>query len=647
MKTKILYCFLVLRVFWLPAQATEDLETKLNSKIADTTRLKILTDLRWNYTGIDLVKAKAFAEQEIALAQRINNHKYIAQGYNDLGIIAIRKSNYKEALTLHKKALTIRLPLGNDIDVASSYSKIGVCSYELADYMGAYRAALKALEIYERLDNKIYIAYTLNTMCAVSVKLEQYDKVMEYAQRAHKYAMESEDKGAQGAALNYLAAAFQGQGNINEAVKKQEAAYRVFESMPDSNYMASALCNLGYFHRLLYKDQEAVAYYKKALEIVEVTNDINSVALYNHNLASLYIDLKQYAEGKKHLETAERTAKGQSMNDVLMLVYRVYAELSIRTGKEEEAIEYIQKFAAIKDSIFSRETAKQFSEMKVKYETEKKETQNILLKNENDLKTAQLSRGKLLQVFMGSVIVTIIVISCLLFGRARLKQKQTLSAELLKQQELRSKAVIEAEEKERIRIARELHDGIGQQLSAAKLNISGLQGAIKSTDPTEITMLQNAIDLLDESVKEVRAVSHNMIPNALIKSGLVSAVREFIHRISSTGNLKVNLEIIGLKSRLETIVENILFRVLQELVNNIIKHAKATEVSIQFIRHEKELAIVIEDNGIGFDVEKQLGNVNEGIGLKNIESRVSFLKGEVIFDSYPGKGTTVTIEIPL
>jgi signal transduction histidine kinase len=222
-----------------------------------------------------------------------------------------------------------------------------------------------------------------------------------------------------------------------------------------------------------------------------------------------------------------------------------------------------------------------------------------------------------------------------------------LAAEMLKQQELRSKAVIEAEEKERIRIARELHDGIGQQLSAAKLNISGLKAAIKTTDPAEVTMLQNALDLLDESVKEVRTVSHSMMPNALIKSGLVSAVREFIHKISTSGNLKMNLEIIGLKERMEAQVENILFRVLQEVVNNIIKHAKASEVSIQFIKHEKELTILVEDNGIGFDVGKELNVTDAGIGLKNIASRVAFLNGEVIFDSYPGKGTTVTIEIPL
>lgn len=137
-----------------------------------------------------------------------------------------------------------------------------------------------------------------------------------------------------------------------------------------------------------------------------------------------------------------------------------------------------------------------------------------------------------------------------------------------------------------------------------------------------------------------------MMPNALLKSGLVSAVREFINKISSSGSLKINLEIIGLTNRLQQTVETVLFRVLQELINNIIKHAQTTEVSIQLIRHETELTILIEDNGIGFDVEKILGKEG-GIGLKNIQSRVTFLNGEVYFDSHINKGTTVTIEIPL
>lgn len=641
------FCLILGAILRLAAQNTDSLEKELTKNPADTIRLKLLTELSWAYSTTDISKSQRYAEEELGVAQKINNRTYIAQAYNDLGIVAQKRSDFKMALALHKKALGMRLMLKNEMDIASSYFKMSTCSHELTDYASSCNYALKSLEIYERLNNKLYIAYTLNTVCAIMEKLQQHEKLMQYAQRSYSIAIAAGDKSGEGTALNYMAVAFYGEKKIDEALKTQKHAYDIFAEIPDSNYMAAALCNMGYYSRLLYKDREAVGYYGKALSIAERINDINSVAMYCQNLAGTYSDMKLFNEAAAYIERAEKLAREQSMNDVLTQVYRIKAELCIRAGKQDEAITYLQKFEQLKDSVFSKETAKQFSEMQVKYETEKKESENNLLQKENELKTAQLSRGRVIQLSLAGAILMSILVMYLLYVRSRLKQKQLLAAETLRQQELRSKAVIKAEEKERTRIARELHDGIGQQLSAAKMNISGLRGAIKITQPEEELMLQNALDLLDESVKEVRSVSHSMMPNALVKSGLVSAVREFINKISSSGNLKINLEIIGLKDRMEAQVENILFRILQEVVNNIIKHAGASEVGIQFIKHEKELTILVEDNGVGFDVGKQLSETQTGIGLRNIASRVAFLNGEVIFDSFPGKGTTVTIEIPL
>ena len=140
-------------------------------------------------------------------------------------------------------------------------------------------------------------------------------------------------------------------------------------------------------------------------------------------------------------------------------------------------------------------------------------------------------------------------------------------------------------------------------------------------------------------------MSHNMMPNTLIKLGLASAIKEFITKIGNVPNLKIDLEIVGLDQRLEENTETTLYRAIQEIVTNIIKHSKANKISIQLIRHDNELSVLIEDNGIGFDTSKI--NEFEGIGLKNIISRVEFVNGTVNFDSTPGKGTTVVIDVPL
>ena len=215
---------------------------------------------------------------------------------------------------------------------------------------------------------------------------------------------------------------------------------------------------------------------------------------------------------------------------------------------------------------------------------------------------------------------------------------------MLKQQELRSKAIIDAEENERKRIARELHDGLGQQLSAVKLNMSSLDSSLELKTDEQRKMLQNALDIIDDSVKEVRAVSHSMMPNALVKSGLKEAIKEFVNRLGKTDHLKFDLQISGLNERLNTTIETIVFRVLQEIVNNILKHSKATIVTIQIIKDIEELTIIVEDNGVGFDVNTAK---SDGIGLKNLQSRIEYLHGTVNIDSHLQKGTTIIIELPI
>jgi signal transduction histidine kinase len=207
-----------------------------------------------------------------------------------------------------------------------------------------------------------------------------------------------------------------------------------------------------------------------------------------------------------------------------------------------------------------------------------------------------------------------------------------------------TKAILEAEEKERQRIAKDLHDSVGQMMSAAKLNLSAIENEIPFKDDMQKEAMLRIIKLVDDSCKEVRAVSHNMMPNALLKAGLASAVREFINQIDQK-IIKVNLHSEGLNDRLDINTETVLYRVIQECVNNVIKHAHATQLDISLIRDEEGISTTIEDNGKGFDCTDP--TKKNGLGLKNIKARVDYLKGTVDFDSAPGKGTLVAIHVPL
>ncbi|MCY1526893.1 Oxygen sensor histidine kinase NreB [compost metagenome] len=236
----------------------------------------------------------------------------------------------------------------------------------------------------------------------------------------------------------------------------------------------------------------------------------------------------------------------------------------------------------------------------------------------------------------------VIVLAYFIHNRRQLKAKSQLQEEINKQQDLAARAVLDAEERERRRIAGDLHDGVGQMLSAALLNLNLL---FKRLDLNEENSRQatHSLSLVNDCYDEMRSISHQMMPNALIKAGLASAVKEFLNKIDSN-ILKINLEVIGLNQRLDEQTETVIYRVIQETVNNVIKHAEASKLNISLIKDEEGITVTIEDNGKGFDKSK--GNLKAGIGITNMLSRVAFLKGTLDIDTAPGKGTLVAIHLP-
>lgn len=215
---------------------------------------------------------------------------------------------------------------------------------------------------------------------------------------------------------------------------------------------------------------------------------------------------------------------------------------------------------------------------------------------------------------------------------------------IIHQQDLATKGIIEAEERERKRIAGDLHDGVGQLVSAVKMNLDVLISRYLIKQPDADMLAERTMLMVDESCTEVRSIAHQMMPNALIKSGLVSALRDFLNKIPSD-KLKISVQTDGLNERLDGNTETVLYRVIQESVNNAIKHANASNLDIMLISDHNEVTVTIEDNGKGFIVADKKDY--EGIGLKNIITRVEYLRGTVDISSAPGKGTLVAIHIPV
>lgn len=205
-------------------------------------------------------------------------------------------------------------------------------------------------------------------------------------------------------------------------------------------------------------------------------------------------------------------------------------------------------------------------------------------------------------------------------------------------------AIVQGQENERKRISRELHDGLAPLLSSVKNNLEVVAPVVEELAEKHRTYFNDSVKQINYAMDEVRTISKDLMPRTLEDFGLLTAVKELCDRAERTSKIKVTFYKGGITKRLQAEKEIGIFRVIQELVNNSIKHSKAAHINVQIIKYKKNLLVSVEDNGRGFNIQT---SSKKGLGLKNIESRVKSLNGFLNFDSKAGRGTSVTIEIPL
>ena len=381
---------------------------------------------------------------------------------------------------------------------------------------------------------------------------------------------------------------------------------------------------------------EALNIFRRCLELDKKNEDKNGMVISHNNVARSLGSLGRFDEAILHSDSALHVSLNEGLRFERLNTYGIRTRIEEMRGNFAAALDFQKRGIALKDSILNEETAARISEIQTKYETEKKE-QTIALQE------LQLSKKNYLIAGAFGVLLLGALLGYSYYHRYRLKQQAKLQETIIHQQELATHAVIEAEERERKRIAGDLHDGVGQLMSAAKMNLSMVGSELQFVNLEQEAAFNKAIDLVDEGCREVRTVSHNIMPNALLKSGLASAIREFISKIDQRV-IKVNLYTEGLNERIDQKTESVLYRIIQECVNNVIKHSGAIQLDISLIRDNEGISVTIEDNGRGFDASDKENFA--GIGIRNIHSRVEYLKGSVEWDAAPGKGTVVTIHIP-
>lgn len=514
---------------------------------------------------------------------------------------------------------------------------MGVSYYFKGDYEKAASLYYTAARIYEQAGKEQPLAYVYNDIAKLLRKNRDLKRAADNYEKALTIFRARKDSSGIQMILNESGVVYEYQGNYTEALKRYNASLQIAKRLKDEMGKSWSFNFIAGVYVLQSKYELAEDYNLQALAIRQKLKDTFSIALSFSDLGVLYSAWGKPERALYYFEESNKVAERMGYRELLSNNYAEMSKLANVNGDYKKALDFYTWHTQLKDSIFSSQKNRQVEELTTLYETNKKEQQ---------IQEQQLTikkRNSLIGIISGAALFALFV-AYLLYNRYKWKQQAKMQTEILNQQELATRSVLEAEEKERSRIAKDLHDGVGQMMSAAKMNLSSFQNDLQFKDEEQKLSFEHIISLVDEGCKEVRSVSHQMMPNVVLKSGLGKAVAEFLDKIDQKV-LKVNLHTEGLNVHIEATTEIVLYRVLQESVNNVIKHSGASELDLSLIKDADGISATIEDNGKGFDSK----NLSEkaGIGLKNMKARVEYLKGTIDFDSSPGNGTLVAIHIPL
>ena len=365
----------------------------------------------------------------------------------------------------------------------------------------------------------------------------------------------------------------------------------------------------------------------------------------------IYSKNKQYKEAQIVLSSAYVNAVQWNQLKSQKVIAKNMINLYVEIEDYKNAYNLMTQYQAVSDQIVNNQKRKEVKELEIKYQTAQKENEILSLQEEQLLKESEIKRQKTIKnaFLIGFLVVLIPIIALLYMYYQKLQAQSQLNvkqeeinrqkvATLIKAQELKLvKASIEAQDEERGRIARELHDSIGGNLAAIKLQMNNLN--------EEADVKKIIVDQLDETYQQVREISHNLIPSKFSQNAFTTLISDYINKLDKASDQDITF-IPHPKDKINALGEHIqveVFNILQELITNTLKHAKAKNVEIHVNIHNNILQLLFEDNGIGYDKEK----TPSGIGLQNIKSRLEALKANINIDSTINRGTAVTIEIPI
>jgi signal transduction histidine kinase len=571
----------------------------------------------WYLRG-NLDEAEKYFTEALSIARLLHDAKLLASNLNNMAIVAAEKGKHGAAVRHYEESLAIATAIADSTAIANALGNIGLLYQFQKDYERAVGYHQQSLGIEEHLGNLRGQAATMINLGVCSKALGDYNVALGHYERSLAIRELIGDRHGQAAVLNNIASLW-------------------FDRIPQAPDSAGVWLN------------RAMEAYKSSLEIREAIGDSAGTSAVLMNIAAIYNDLKQHAKALRFNERAYALAlESGTLQDRLLASEALYIT-NRSLSRWQEALFKHEEYTSLKDSLFSLDNLRETARYEARYEYKLKALEDSL---RTAAEMAQLTFETKLSVERSThqrntalLLAGLVILALILLYQRRVARANLL----LKEQEANYRqellyATINTQEDERRRIARDLHDEVGAMLSTVKLHLAAANRKLAKVGVEE-PVVDDASRLVDETVSNVRRISKALLPATLEDFGLAQALSELIERVDQSGELRVEAEIHPPAGRLPLTTELGLFRVMQEMINNALKHAYATHFKLEMWEDEKAVYLRFEDNGVGFDPDEVKGKTGGGLGLKNIETRVGAAGGTMKFNSAQGKGTSIEISI--
>lgn len=637
------------------AQPPDTFEIWINRVTDDSLRLKRALDVAKYYDNIDSSLAWKYFRIAKIYSDKMNTLFSRVSITEMEGILSTKTSPakayafYKQAIELARTADTSRVMKSYE---ASLNNNLGVISYMNGDYEGAVNSFIESVLIYEKYgDPGRNLPPTLNNIASTYTELSYYSKALEYSRRAVQEAERISNGNVPSMSYIGFANCMLNTENYDSALAYLLKGLAI--ARKNNNQYDIYLCygNLASYYEKKKNYDSALAYFQRAVPVVIAINAPFDIFSARNKLANIYITMKNPKAAKEQIDSIDVISRKYGFRDLNKLIYYVKSRYYESIENYSSSYEYYKKYDELKDSLLTETRLKRIDFLEEKYQSDKKQLAIEDLQTKQKVQQFEIRQKSVVNYLLFGGLIVIVVIASLIYRNLKHKQllsKQTeqLHATRIKELEqekqlISMNSLLKGQEEERGRLAKDLHDGLGGMLSGVKLSLGAMKGnLILSEDNARL--FTKTLGQLDNSISEMRRVAHNMMPEALVRLGLQQAVQDYCDGLTESQALKINCQFHGLEKRLDAPTEIIVYRIVQELLNNVVKHSAASQVFVQIMRHETSLNITLEDNGKGFDVGAM--ESMKGAGLSNVRTRVEYLKGNLDIQSSPGKGTSVHID---